>query len=76
MELDGDEEQSVQEAYTPDSQCFGCGARASHLTLYFCQSRRDKPITLCFAATCTLRTSSWGRCRQPAAPPVQRCMLL
>ena len=28
MELDGDEEQSVQEAYTPDSQCFGCGARA------------------------------------------------
>ena len=33
MEVDGDEEQSVQEAYTPHSQCFGCGARAWHLTL-------------------------------------------
>ena len=77
MELDGDEEQSVQEAYTPDSQCFGCGARAGYLSLALLPQLALQPVTPCFGCDTppVVRGGSRLRCRWPAAPALLENLL-
>ena len=45
-------ERSVQEAYNPSSQCFGCGACVGHLTPCV-------PTAAAFVGRCTMGAFNW-----------------